>query len=606
MNEDITMEIKMGAKSFPGILDLDQGKRIDENQILELCTFINNRLDCADFRMVSILRTLYAYDELLTPETKKIMEDTVLGFKYWMDEPGNDSMCYWSENHQILFFTCGYLAGQLYKDSQFSNSGKTGIQMMDIFRPRIMAWLKHRFEHGFIEWHSNTYYEEDIPPLTLLIDFAEEELQEKATIILDLFIADMAMHSFKGLFSATSGRCYEEQKRNPLKQDTLEINEFLFGQRYIQEFDYARVSSNLYLCKNYKIPSVLKDIANDKSESVIKTSMGHDLKEMKQIEKEKGSETAGYIQWAMESFSNPEIIRNTIKMYRRYNMKHNEFLGDFELMSKKWMGFLLPTLSRILNPYTDGVAIQKINSYTYKNDNFILSTAQNHYPGTFGDQQHIWQATINEKLTIFTTHPGGSAFASNARNFSPSYWVGNGIMPHSVQHENISMSIYKVDQRKGFLEQKRQFFTHAHFPQSEFDEVMIEDNFAFGKKGDVKVALIGKELLTVNPEDSSDLIQKGKVTYWICELSDGEESFEDFIKNILAVKVEFKNLELRYKSLIVKYKGDFSVNNTIVNTEYERLESDYGNCSRCDDEISINFGIKTLKLHFDKSIREEI
>ena len=102
MNLDIPMSIKMNYKCFPGIKDLDSGKKIEENQIIEILEYINNRYDCADFRMIPILRTLYAYSTLLTEATLKEIEKTVLGFKYWMDEPGEDSMCYWSENHQLI------------------------------------------------------------------------------------------------------------------------------------------------------------------------------------------------------------------------------------------------------------------------------------------------------------------------------------------------------------------------------------------------------------------------------------------------------------------------------------------------------------------------
>ena len=136
-----------------------------------------------------------------------------------------------------------------------------------------------------------------------------------------------------------------------------------------------------------------------------------------------------------------------------------------------------------------------MNSYTLRTKDYILSTAQNHYPGTFGDQQHIWQATLNDKISVFTTHPGASFFEDNARNFSPSYWVGNGVMPHSVQDKNIHMSIYKVDQRKGFMEKERQHFTHAHFPQNEFDQVVLDKITIFAYIGEVKIALIGKNNL---------------------------------------------------------------------------------------------------------------
>ena len=45
---------------------------------------------------------------------KKNIEDVLLNFRYWRDEPGKNSMCYWSENHQVLFATAELLAGQLW------------------------------------------------------------------------------------------------------------------------------------------------------------------------------------------------------------------------------------------------------------------------------------------------------------------------------------------------------------------------------------------------------------------------------------------------------------------------------------------------------------
>ncbi len=605
MERDIPMSIKMGPKSFREIRELDEGKCIDEGGLLTLLEFIDYRLDCADFRMITVLRVLYQYAPLLTENTIAAIKSTVLKFKYWMDEPGEDSMCYWSENHQLLFFTCAYLAGNYYPNETFENSGLTGAALSAKYRPKILDWLKHRYEHGFIEWHSNTYYEEDIAPLTLLIDYGDEETSRKAAIVMDLILADMAMHLYKGLFSVSSGRCYELQKREPLTQDVLEISEFLFGRRYKDELDYTRISANLYLCKKYKLPRVISEIAHDEKPAVVKMSMGHDLKELKQLRREKGRETAGYIQWAMESFTNPEAIRETMRMYRMYGMKYNDFLKDLRMLDKRAIRFLLPLVTRILNPVSNGVAIQKANTYTYRTPGYILSTAQNHYPGTFGDQQHIWQATLNEHISVFTTHPGAPFFDDNARNFSPSYWVGNGVMPHSAQHENVVMSVYKADGRKGFMERKRMAFTHAHFPVSHFEQAAVEGRFAFGTTHGVHVALIGRSELQINPEDKHDLLQHGKTTCWACELSDSGESFEAFRQRVKATPLRFENDVLTYGNLTLKYKGAFCVDGRVEDFNYPRLESPYGSFSRKAEEIELKFNGYGLKLNFDKGLREE-
>ncbi len=87
---------------------------------------------------------------------------TVLGFKYWPDEPGVDSLCTWTENHYILYSSAAYLAGQLYPDQTFSNAGQMGNDKMVINRPRILRWLDLRYHTGFSEWLSHVYYDEDL------------------------------------------------------------------------------------------------------------------------------------------------------------------------------------------------------------------------------------------------------------------------------------------------------------------------------------------------------------------------------------------------------------------------------------------------------------
>ena len=110
---------------FPDIIKLHHGEPADESQIVVLLDYIDARHDCADFRLVSILRSLYCYHALLSPQITAAMKRTVLGFKYWMDEPGHDSMCYWSENHQLLFAACEYLAVSCIHPKHSPMTGQT-------------------------------------------------------------------------------------------------------------------------------------------------------------------------------------------------------------------------------------------------------------------------------------------------------------------------------------------------------------------------------------------------------------------------------------------------------------------------------------------------
>lgn len=609
---DIDMKVKMGPKCFHGIRELHNGAKIEEQQILDICSYIDSRLDCADFRMVSIIRTLYAYRELLSEKTIEKIKNTILTFKYWMDEPGDDSMCYWSENHQILFASVEYLAGQFYPEHIFTNSNMTGSEHLEKARLKILRWLGYRFKYGFTEWHSNTYYEEDIAPLTLLIDFCrDEEIVDKAKIIMDLLLLDMAMHSYKGLFAATSGRCYENQKKNPLMQDTLEIGEYLWYFGNVEQFDYQRISANFILMGNYEMPEVIKRIGHDQKDVEIKDSMGLDLKEIKgEFQDLEDIDTTGMFLWAMESFTNPESINMAIKIFNEWKLYQNNFLKEFKMINRpilRKLG-LLPLMVKALNPVTQGVAIQRANSYTFKTKDYMLSTVQNHHPGEFGDQQHIWQATLSKEVTVFSTHPACPVFDNNDRNFSPAYWVGNGIMPHGAQDRNIHMSIYSLQKRKGFMERKRLEFTHAYFPKDKFHEVFLEKNMVFGRLNNVYIALIGKNSLCFNDNDPSEIIQQGRLTYWICEIGNQEEyvSFKAFCDDIKGRKITFVKWTLEYsgkKKLSLTYRKRFMVNDEIINTEYKRYETPYVTAERKPEELTIEYEGKGLYLNFKDRIR---
>ena len=87
VKEDVGMLVKMNTKCFRGIIELDRGNTIDEAEILDLVDFVNNRYDCADFRLICLVRTYIAYRHLLTESTVKAIENSMLSFKYWMDEP---------------------------------------------------------------------------------------------------------------------------------------------------------------------------------------------------------------------------------------------------------------------------------------------------------------------------------------------------------------------------------------------------------------------------------------------------------------------------------------------------------------------------------------
>ena len=602
---DISMELKMGAKCFPQIHDLAAGRPlVGDADFLALCDFVDARLDCADFRLISILRAMYAWPDRLGSPAAERARRTILGFKYWMDEPGADSMCYWSENHQILFATCEYLAGQLYPDQAFANDGRSGAAKRDRAATRIHRWLEHRFVYGFTEWHSNVYYEEDIAPLTLLVDFAADRaIVERSKMVLDLLLLDMAMHSWKGLFVATSGRCYEDQKCHPLTQDTLEIGESLWGFGHVAAWDWTRISAHFHLCRGYDVPELIRAVGRDPGPVEIRDSMGLDLAEVRdEFADPDDIDTTGMFLWSMEAFTNPESIAMTMKIFKAWNLGSNTFLRNLSALDLPLLRSLgvYPWISRALNPSTNGVAIQRSNSYTFKTPHYMLSTSQGYHPGEFGDQQHIWQATLAPDVTVFTTHPAAPLFADNARNFSPSHWVGNGVLPHSAQHRNVHMSIYRLGGRRGYLERERLAFTHAWFPTDRFDEVVLDGVHAFGRVGRAHVGLVGSQPLRRSGDAPNELLLDGTEQAWVCVVDSADNGdFASFQHALRSTPMRFSGDTLRFGRHTLVHGEGLRIDDRPVRTDYARIESPYGHVPRKARVMSFAHGDTTLRLDFD-------
>ncbi|MFA9390958.1 MAG: hypothetical protein ACERKD_14210 [Prolixibacteraceae bacterium] len=586
----------------------------DFSSLDETFEFVNARYDCSDFRLQSLIRLLYDKTDKIPDSTFIEIKNTLTGFKYWMDQPGEDAMCFWSENHQLLFAVSEYLAGQYFQDEVFTNDGKTGKEHAEIGKERIEIWLEQRWLYGFTEWYSNTYYVEDIAPLSNLIDFSnDEELAQKGRIIMDLLLYDIATQSFKGTFISSSGRCYEKGKRSHENNSTRSISEHIWGTPWGYDYeDRKGLGLNFIYSTNYAVPEVIRQIGLDTEEQIILASNGLNLNELKK-EGLNGLELPQIMmQWAMEGFTNPEIINNSVKYIHRNNMLSNEFLYDFRTINNWFLRELglLPMVSRILNPVSNGTAIERANVYNYKTPDYMLATAQNYHPGDYGDQHHIWNATLSDELSIFTTHPAKALSDKGALSGSPAYWVGNGRNPHSVQSKNVVMSMYKIPKKKGFLEKGLVKGTHAHFPKEIFDKVMVDRNYAFGQYGDVYVAFIGKNPLYYVGESTYDLFQDGRKTFWIFEIStktlDG--SFETFIERIKSNEVAFTGNKLSYhtekQNMEMKYDHYFKVNNENIDTEYQRFESKYATVNRKAQTIKIGKGDHSLFLDFYKGLRE--
>ncbi len=102
-----------------------------EQIILEELDGVRQRKDCSDFHFIIILYIYHTFFHLITEKLKGGIEETMLNYRYWIDEPGDDVMWFFSENHALLFHICQYLAGEYLPDQVFPGSGCRGREFQE-------------------------------------------------------------------------------------------------------------------------------------------------------------------------------------------------------------------------------------------------------------------------------------------------------------------------------------------------------------------------------------------------------------------------------------------------------------------------------------------
>ena len=173
-------------------------------------TTIEERWDCSDFSILPLLRLWRDARATLSPALADRVRTAFLGYRYWLDEPGDDVMWFWSENHVLCFHAAQLVAGRLFPDDTFPNSGKTGHQHADQAAARLDRWFASILEHGLCEWNSAAYYPIDLLGLLTLHDMARD-FRDRAAAVMDRIFVMAALHTSGGTPAGTQGRCYEKE-----------------------------------------------------------------------------------------------------------------------------------------------------------------------------------------------------------------------------------------------------------------------------------------------------------------------------------------------------------------------------------------------------------
>jgi len=290
---EVLSEIEEAPLGALAALALHRREKLGARVLGNCIDFLTQRRDCADFYALALIAALYSFGgesgggtkalravrqrtgskgggegadrslvARLPTEEVKAIQKALLGFKYWHDEPGVDAMCWFTENHQIIFHTAGYLAGSLFPGEVFTSSGVTGRKLAERCARRLLAWILPRLQGGYSEWDSNTYLAMDIYALLALAEYApSERIRRLAVTLLDKTFFMIACQSIRGAHGCSHGRCYTEGLKTARVESTSGLQRVAWGMGGFNGETWA--TGMLALAERYRVHPLVQAIGAD-------------------------------------------------------------------------------------------------------------------------------------------------------------------------------------------------------------------------------------------------------------------------------------------------------------------------------------------------------
>ncbi len=618
----------MGAYHELPKLALDRRGRdappVEEASIRTSIAYLAERDDCAEFGLAALHRILYGFpdSELIEDNLRRDIEDEAADFMYWLDEPGEESMCFWTENHQILFHSNQLLAGQRLPDRTFAN-GKSGRWHRKQGRRRTKRWLDWRLRFGFSEWHSNAYYQEDVIALANLVDFADDPtIRSKANDVLDLLCFHLAVTSYAGIFGTPHGRTYARYLLDPPSEPVAPIRYLYLGQGSFRAAGMTRVGP-VIAASGYERPSILEDIAaHEPEELVARERHSLDVEEARDVGVDPDDTGDFPFFLGAQTYNHRDVVETARDAVpeKHYLSAHIEEAYEYYHRQEERAG----TWRRLTyEPDPNSQAMTRADVYTYRTPAYMLSCVQDYRPGKAGFQQHVWQATLGAQAPVYTTHPGRETMDGR-----PNYWHGNGILPRVAAHRNVLFCAYRTGSDRAHPE-----YTHAFVPRHVFDEYREADGWVFGCVGGGYIALRSARPTEWRdpewgPNDEAseyvrrgvdvqgdlpayDIVAAGGDTVWTCELGNKTQygSFEDFVDAVADANLDEDPTAVTYESPLhgrvsFGWDRDLTVADEMIDVAHShRIDTPYCTAEFGEPGTEIEYDGRTLVLD---STRESI
>ena len=464
-------------------LGIEKGN--EKELILNDLSLINKRFDCSDFLMCGLLRYIHEYG--LPEDLKAEAKNAILNYRYWMTMKGADGMCFWSENHSLMFWFSACDAGLMYPDELFPRTGMTGKELHEYGERRVDEWLDDVLSHGYEEFLSSTYMSVTLAVLLNVIDYTKPEISEKARKAVDRILEMLSISTFKGAVIAPMGRVY----RGVIHPYNECVAAWINAIDETAPHAYGEGWLSFLASSSYTFPEGLKKLMDENIST--KYSTGNALVSVEKNE--------SYILTAVESPREDEG-------FVRWRNSFNDENVDAE----------------------NNLFVKSLNECFHGTSCF--------QPGVYGYQQHMWSAALSAEAVVFANHPGTTSEEAELR---PGYWNGNGIMPAIKTGQGEISVIYSIPENHPIS------FTHLYLPQHRFSSVIFSGNWIFLSAGEGYLAIwvSGKLVPYSDMMATSELRLYSRASaYYVRAGKKSDESFESFMDRMKKLNVEFSEEKL--------------------------------------------------------------
>lgn len=505
---------------------------------------LRQRKDCQDFAMVGLLRMLYRYREsrLLKPQLRNAMETALVEAKYEATDPGEDTCCWHTENHQVQYASSELLTAQLFPDTRFTNTGKIGAWHRERAREKLYLWLDWRRRFSFSEWNSSCYYDEDAAALLNVAEYADDpELRRQAKAVFEQLLLHVALNSWRGIVGGSQGRAYLDQQIAPDTAPMSVLAQLCWGTG--QPPLNLKRTAVLLAAGEIRPPQAILEIGSGLSDEI-------ENRERHGLDAEEAAEYGVY----------PDRMRD-LPFFQGAGQNAHHLVVDAHYAAcngeEKWPGFFAAR-EYYARCKAQGIpfdtwalphALGHADLYTFRTPDYMMGCAQDYHPGAPGYQQFIWCATLGRRAVVFTTNPVPAGIPYGR----PAPWVGNGVLPKVVQHRNVLIALHRVRPVPIFDDPPwyREDRVHAWFPRGAFDEVVEQNGWCCGRLGDTYVAMRPDKPAEWRPPEPGLAAKIGSNepyewnvndvdVAWICELGAARThgSFQTFVDQVAAAHIE--------------------------------------------------------------------